>query len=168
MYRVAWASSGELVVPVIDWEECTGGWKGTVTYAETTTISDETRVTTADGGVTNRKNTIRNGYTGTIDINNGTATATAAMSSTTRADEYSIRYGKCHSYDRVKPLLGQGYTIVQLAEVTPKRRRRSRRTTAASRRWDSRRSRRPADIRSTTHSPVGARILRRSQDLQRR
>lgn len=105
MYRLAWASSDELVVPVIDWEECTGGWTGTVTYAETTTITEEDRVIVPNG-VTNHKNTVRNSYKGTINISNGTAAATATMSSTSRRDESSIRYGKCHSYDKVKPLLG--------------------------------------------------------------
>jgi hypothetical protein len=120
LYRVAWASSDELVVPVIDWEECTGGWKGTVTYSDTMNITDEQRVLSADGGVTNRKNAVRNSYNGTININNGTATATATMASMTRGDEYSIRYGKCHSYDRVKPLLGTGWTVLTIGGSSTK------------------------------------------------
>ena len=113
LYRVAWASSDELVVPVIDWEECAGGWTGTVTYAETTNITEEDRVIVPNG-VTNHKNTVRNSYTGTININNGTATATATMSSTSRRDESSIRYGKCHSYDKVKPLLGDVSSVAHI------------------------------------------------------
>jgi hypothetical protein len=112
LYSASWASSDQLTVPVIDWEECTGGWKGTVTYTDTMNITDEQRVLSAGGGVTNRKNTVRNSYSGTISINDGTATATATMSSMTRGDEYAIRYGKCHSYDRVKPLLSDGWSVV--------------------------------------------------------
>lgn len=31
LYRVSWASSGTLTVPVKDWEDCAGGWTGTIT-----------------------------------------------------------------------------------------------------------------------------------------
>lgn len=31
LYRISWASSGTLTVPVKDWEDCTGGWMGTIT-----------------------------------------------------------------------------------------------------------------------------------------
>jgi hypothetical protein len=32
LYRTSWAAGGSLIVPVIDWEECTGDWSGNVTY----------------------------------------------------------------------------------------------------------------------------------------
>jgi hypothetical protein len=31
LYRTSWAASGALNVPVVDWEECKGGWYGTIT-----------------------------------------------------------------------------------------------------------------------------------------
>lgn len=31
LYRISWASSGTLTVPVKDWEDCAGGWTGTIT-----------------------------------------------------------------------------------------------------------------------------------------
>jgi hypothetical protein len=34
LYRMDWASTASLIVPVQDWEECDGGWYGTVTYSE--------------------------------------------------------------------------------------------------------------------------------------
>lgn len=43
LYRVSWASSGTLTVPVKDWEDCKGGWTGTITaitrYHKETPIS---------------------------------------------------------------------------------------------------------------------------------
>lgn len=37
LYRMDWASTASLVVPVQDWEECEGGWYGTITYTKTET-----------------------------------------------------------------------------------------------------------------------------------
>ena len=31
LYRIDWASSGTLTIPVKDWEDCAGGWSGTIT-----------------------------------------------------------------------------------------------------------------------------------------
>ncbi|HLM59575.1 MAG TPA: hypothetical protein VK308_02110, partial [Pyrinomonadaceae bacterium] len=33
LYRMDWASTGTLTVPVRDWEECAGGWNGTIEFS---------------------------------------------------------------------------------------------------------------------------------------
>lgn len=42
LYRTSWAASGALNVQVIDWEECTGDWAGTITYTRTNKFNEST------------------------------------------------------------------------------------------------------------------------------
>lgn len=86
LYRISWASSGTLTVPVKDWEDCTGGWSGTITavtkYKEETPIAPsgnlreavKTKSWTLDAkyqlnGEQDRSGGFENGYVGEVQVN---------------------------------------------------------------------------------------------------
>lgn len=86
LYRTSWAASGALVVPVVDWEECQGGWSGTISITRRKTDSWKqdgekkgVRTTTASAS------TLRTyKYDGTINIKNAVAVSSGGYTATNK------------------------------------------------------------------------------------
>ena len=86
LYRTSWAASGALIVPVIDWEECQGGWSGTISITRRKTDSWKqdgekkgVRTTTASAS------TLRTyKYEGTINIENAKGASSGGYSATNK------------------------------------------------------------------------------------
>lgn len=77
IYRSDWASTADLTVPVIDWEECSGGWNGTITITRKRKDSSEVKNqkgvrTTTDFARTS----FDESYTATVKIENARAVST--------------------------------------------------------------------------------------------
>ena len=86
LYRTSWAASGALVIPVVDWEECQGGWSGTVSITRRKTDSWKqdgekkgVRTTTASAS------TLRTyKYEGTIRVENAKAISSGGYTATNK------------------------------------------------------------------------------------
>jgi hypothetical protein len=83
LYRTSWAASGALIVPVVDWEECTGGWSGTISISRR---SSEFKDYGGGKGVrttTESSTSLRTfEYKGTINIENAPETPSGDRSKT--------------------------------------------------------------------------------------
>lgn len=76
LYRTSWAASGALNVPVIDWEECTGDWAGTITYTRTNKFNESNtgKLPSARGESTVTRN-MNDSYSAKINFNGAAAEA---------------------------------------------------------------------------------------------
>ena len=87
LYRTSWAASGALLVPVIDWEECQGGWSGTISIVRRSSESWKqdgekkgVRSTTASASTSRTYK-----YEGTIKIENAKAFSSGGYSALNKA-----------------------------------------------------------------------------------
>jgi hypothetical protein len=78
LYRTSWAAGGALDVPVIDWEECTGAWTGTVSFVKTFN-RDENKVTPRVSGRGENRIKTESDWTYKADIQVGGKNAQAAI-----------------------------------------------------------------------------------------
>ena len=118
LYRMDWISTAFLEVPVQDWEECNGGWSGTITYTKTSSDSTNKTVDRVSGrGKDTKSWEARRNYSAQFNVRasadgneSSTATASISMSSNSTEKTSSVEMNLCSGKRELQAMRGETST----------------------------------------------------------
>ena len=118
LYRLDWVSTAFLEVPVQDWEECSGGWSGTITYTKTSSDSTNKTVDRVSGrGKDTRSWEAKRNYSAQFNVRasadgneSSTATASISMSSNSTEKTSSVEMNLCSGKRELQAMRGETST----------------------------------------------------------